>query len=101
MIQYNLSLFVDPKIEKDAILAISKILMPEFSKFESIDQMHLFEINSHQEPDSKGFSLQFWIRNSDDTAFEIEQIVSTFFAEEFPNQFVYFPSKLSLIHSNQ
>jgi hypothetical protein len=101
MLQYNLSLFVDPSIEKNAIIAISKILMPEFAKFDSILHTHLFEIDSHQEPDSKGFSLQFWIKESDNTSDEIEQIVSTFFAAEFPNQFVYFPSKLILIHTIQ
>lgn len=101
MIQYNLSLFINPNIENDAIIAISKILMPELSKFESIDKIHLLAINSHQEPDSKGYSLQFWIKNTEEVPGEIEQIVSAFMAAEFPNQFVYFPSQLSLIHSNQ
>lgn len=101
MIQFNLSLFIEPKIENEVILAISKILMPELGKFESIDRIHLLAINSHQEPDSKGYSLQFWIKQSEAVPAEIEQIVSAFMSAEFPNQFVYFPSQLSLIHSNQ
>jgi len=101
MIQYNLSLFIDPKVEQDAIVALTKILMPELGKFEEIQQIHLFEIQSHQEPDSKGYSLQFWLNANEETTFELEQIVSTFFAAEFPNQFVYFPSQLNLIHSNR
>ncbi|MEY2792613.1 MAG: hypothetical protein RJA76_605 [Bacteroidota bacterium] len=103
MIQFNLSLFVDPTIEEDAILAIRKIIIPELNKFEFINQIYLLEINSHQEPDSKGYSLQCWVHeeSQEDTTDSIEQIVSAFFTAEFPNKYVYFPSKLTFIHSNQ
>lgn len=102
MIQFNLSLFVEPSVEQDATLALTKIIMPELKKFEGIQHIHLLSINSHQEPDSKGLSLQFWIEQNMATeiAQEVEEVVSTFFHAEFPNKFVYFPSQLTLIQTN-
>lgn len=102
MIQYNLSLFIEPSIEQEATLAITKIIMPELKKFEGIEQIHLLTINSHQEPDSIGMSLQFWIRaeKGKEISNEVEEVVSAFFQAEFPNKFVYFPSQLTLIQTN-
>ncbi len=102
MIQYNLSFFIEHQIEEDAIIALKRIILPELQKFEFIKQLYLFEIQSHQEPDSKGLSLQCWLEeiNHQESKEIIEQIVSSFFAAEFPNKFVYFPSELKLIHSN-
>lgn len=102
MIQFNISLFVEPGVEQDATMALTKIIMPELKKFEGIQHIHLLSINSHQEPDSKGLSLQFWIEQSlaSDTSKEIEEVVSAFFHAEFPNKFVYFSSQLTLIQTN-
>ncbi|MHA8052136.1 DUF4286 family protein [Aquirufa sp. OSTEICH-129A] len=95
MIQYNLSVFVENSIEEKAIIALKKIIVPEIEKQTFISQVYLFEISSHQEPDSKGYSLQCWIEPEFEkqTAI-IEGIVSGFLLEEFPNQHVYFPSQL-------
>lgn len=102
MIQFNISIFVDPSVVEDAKLALSKIIMPELNKFEGVKNIHLFGIDSHQEPDSIGLSLQFWLNPTfeKDLSTEITEIISTFFQAEFPNKFVYFSSKLSLIQSN-
>ena len=102
MIQYNLSLFIEPSIESEAKLALSKIIIPELRKFEGIQQIYLFGIDSHQEKDSLGLSLQFWIHpeKENELTVEITEIISSFFQAEFPNQYVYFPSKLSLIQTN-
>jgi hypothetical protein len=60
MIQYNLSLFFEPSIHESAIRALKTVIMPEIEKQDFIDQIFLFEITSHQEPDSVGYSLQCW-----------------------------------------
>ncbi|MFM6947387.1 MAG: DUF4286 family protein [Aquirufa sp.] len=98
MIQFNLSLFVENSIHENAILALQKIVIPELEKQNFIDQIYLFEIESHQEPDSKGYSLQFWLPNFDEAQkVYIESIISEFFLQEFANQYVYFPSQLRKI----
>lgn len=98
MIQFNISLFVENGIHEKAIVAIQKIIIPELEKQNFIEQIYLFEIESHQEPDSKGFSLQFWLPHFDETQkVYIESIISEFFLQEFANQYVYFPSQLKKI----
>ncbi len=95
MIQYNISIFVENAIEAEAIKALTKHLIPELNTWEFIEQAHVFEISSHQEPDSKGFSVQCLLPASEeDRKDAIETLISTFFLEEFPNKFVYFPSQL-------
>jgi len=95
MIQYNLSLFFEPSIHESAIRALKTVIMPEIEKQDFIDQIFLFEITSHQEPDSVGYSLQCWLPAFEESHQEfIEGIVSGFFQKEFANQFVYFPSQL-------
>ena len=95
MIQYNISLFFENSIEAKAQMALQKIILPEMAAWTFIDQVHLFEITSHQEPDSKGYSVQCLIRDFDDShGTAIESIISEFFQKEFANQFVYFPSQL-------
>ena len=61
MIQYNISLFFEPSITDSALRALKTVLMPEIEKQNFVSQIYLFEITSHQEPDSKGFSLQCWL----------------------------------------
>lgn len=98
MIQFNLSLFVENGIHEKAKLALQRIILPELEKQSFIDKIYLFEIESHQEPDSKGYSVQFWLPKFDETQKEyIETIISEFFLQEFANQYVYFPSKLKKI----
>ena len=95
MIQYNLSLFFEPTIHESAIRALKTVIMPEIEKQAFVDQIFLFEISSHQEPDSVGYSLQCWLPTFEESHPEfIEGIVSGFFQKEFANQFVYFPSQL-------
>ena len=95
MIQYNISLFFENAIEAKAQMALQKIILPEMAAWTFIDQVHLFEITSHQEPDSKGYSVQCLISEFDDShGTAIESIISEFFQKEFANQFVYFPSQL-------
>lgn len=98
MIQFNLSLFVENSIHEKAIVALQKIIIPALEKQNFINQIYLFEIESHQEPDSKGYSLQFWLPNFDEAQkVYIESIISEFFLQEFANQYVYFPSQLKKI----
>jgi hypothetical protein len=95
MIQYNISLFFENAIEAKAQLALQKIILPEMASWTFVDQVHLFEITSHQEPDSKGYSVQCLISDFDEShGIAIESIISEFFQKEFANQFVYFPSQL-------
>jgi|688.fasta_scaffold150225_2 hypothetical protein len=95
MIQYNISIFVENNIEAQAIKALTMHIVPELNTWEFVEQAHVFEISSHQEPDSKGFSIQCLIPASEETKKEaIENLISSFFLQEFPNQFVYFPSQL-------
>jgi len=95
MIQFNLSLFFEPSVHESAIRALKTVIMPEIEKQEFVDQIFLFEISSHQEPDSVGYSLQCWLPTSEESHQEvIENLVSGFFQKEFANQFVYFPSQL-------
>ncbi|RXK52124.1 DUF4286 family protein [Aquirufa rosea] len=95
MIQYNLSLFFENSVEEKAVIALKKIILPEIEKQDFIQDVYLFEIQSHQEPDSKGFSLQCWLpaEFEQETSF-IEGLVTRFLLKEFPNQHVYFPSQL-------
>ncbi|RVU26826.1 hypothetical protein EOJ36_02185 [Sandaracinomonas limnophila] len=103
MIQFNLSLFIDNKIEQQAITALTKIILPELKKWKDIKATHLFSIDSHQEKDSIGLSIQCLIPNSKEKEIQdkIVQLINGFFQAEFPNQFVYFSSQLSLKYSNQ
>jgi hypothetical protein len=95
MIQYNISLFFENAIEAKAQMALQKIILPEMAAWTFIDQVHLFEITSHQEPDSKGYSVQCLISDFDEShGIAIESIINEFFQKEFSNQFVYFPSQL-------
>ena len=95
MIQYNISIFVENNIEAQAIKALTMHIVPELNTWEFVEQAHVFEISSHQEPDSKGFSIQCLIPASEEPKKEaIESLISSFFLQEFPNQFVYFPSQL-------
>ncbi len=95
MIQYNISIFVENNIETQAIKALTKHIVPELNAWDFVEQAHVFEISSHQEPDSKGFSVQCLIPQSEEAIKEaIESLISNFFLAEFPNQFVYFPSQL-------
>ncbi|MEK6547254.1 MAG: DUF4286 family protein [Bacteroidota bacterium] len=95
MIQYNISIFVENSIEAQAIKALTMHIVPELNAWDFIEQVHVFEISSHQEPDSKGFSIQCLIPASEERRKEsIESLISNFFLAEFPNQFVYFPSQL-------
>ena len=98
MIQYNISLFVEPSITEAAIRALKNVIIPEIEKQSFIDQIHLFEISSHQEPDSNGYSLQCWLPEFEEEQKDfIEGIVSGFFQKEFANQYVYFPSQLKRV----
>jgi len=95
MIQYNISIFVENAIEEQAIKALTQHIVPELNQWDFIEQAQVFEISSHQEPDSKGFSVQCLIPVSEERRKEaIETLISAFFLEEFPNKFVYFPSQL-------
>ena len=95
MIQFNISIFVENIIEEQSIKALTKHIVPELNAWDFIEQAHVFEISSHQEPDSKGFSVQCLIPQSEEARKEaIESLISNFFLAEFPNQFVYFPSQL-------
>jgi len=101
MIQYNISLFFEPSITDSALRALKTVLMPEIEKQDFVEQIHLFEITSHQEPDSSGFSLQCWLPTFEESHQEyIEGIVSGFFQKEFANQFVYFSSQLKRVDSH-
>lgn len=98
MTQYNISLFFENSIDTLAILALQKVIIPEISTWEFIEQVQLFEIVSHQEPDTKGYSLQCLISQFDENhAISLENVVCTFLTKEFSQQFVYFPSHLKLI----
>jgi hypothetical protein len=98
MIQYNLSLFIEPSITETALKALKTVIMPEIEKQAFVDQIHLFEISSHQEPDSNGYSLQCWLPEFEEEQKDfIEGIVSGFFQKEFANQYVYFPSQLKRV----
>ena len=98
MIQYNISIFIEHAIDSKAIHAIQHIVIPQLINLAFIEQAHTYEILSHQEPDSKGYSIQclipdFEIAHGD----EIENLISAYFQQEFPNQFVYFPSQLKRV----
>jgi hypothetical protein len=95
MIQFNISIFVENNIEAKSIQALTQHIVPELNTWDFVEQAHVFEISSHQEPDSKGFSVQCLIPQSEEARKEaIETLISNFFLAEFPNQFVYFPSQL-------
>lgn len=95
MIQFNISIFVENTIEAKSIQALTQHIVPELNTWDFVEQAHVFEISSHQEPDSKGFSVQCLIPQSEEARKEaIESLISNFFLAEFPNQFVYFPSQL-------
>ena len=95
MIQFNISIFVENAIEAQAVKALTQHIIPELNAWDFVEQAHVFEISSHQEPDSKGFSVQCLIPQSEEARKEaIESLISNFFLAEFPNQFVYFPSQL-------
>lgn len=98
MIQYNISLFFEPSISEAALRALKTVVIPEMEQQSFLDQIFLFEITSHQEPDSKGYSLQCWLPEFEENHKEyIEGVVSGFFQKEFANQFVYFPSQLKRV----
>ena len=98
MIQYNISIFIEHAIDSKALNALQNIVIPQLNRLEFIDQVFTYEILSHQEPDSKGYSIQCFIPNFDtEHGDEIENLISSFFQQEFPNQFVYFPSQLKRI----
>jgi hypothetical protein len=98
MIQYNVSIFVEHAINLKAINAIQDIVIPQLVKLTFIDRAFTYEILSHQEPDSKGYSIQCLIPDFEEQHGEtIESLISTYFQQEFPNQFVYFPSQLKRI----
>lgn len=98
MIQFNISIFVENTIEAQAVKALTQHIIPELNEWDFIEQAHAFEISSHQEPDSKGFSIQCLIPVTEERRKEaIETLISEFFQQEFPNQFVYFPSQLKRI----
>jgi hypothetical protein len=95
MIQFNISIFVENNIEAKSIQALTQHIVPELNTWDFVEQAHVFEISSHQEPDSKGFSVQCLIPQLEEARKEaIETLISNFFLAEFPNQFVYFPSQL-------
>jgi hypothetical protein len=98
MIQYNVSIFVEHAINSKAISAIQDIVIPQLVDLVFIDQAFTYEILSHQEPDSKGYSIQCLIPDYEEQHGEaIENLISIYFQQEFPNQFVYFPSQLKRI----
>jgi hypothetical protein len=98
MIQYNVSIFVEHAINSKAISAIQDIVIPQLVDLAFIDQAFTYEILSHQEPDSKGYSIQCLISDYEEQHGEtIENLKSIYFQQEFPNQFVYFPSQLKRI----
>jgi hypothetical protein len=98
MIQYNISIFVEHAINSKAISAIQDIVIPQLVELAFIDQAFTYEILSHQEPDSKGYSVQCLIPDFEEQHGEaIESLISSYFQQEFPNQFVYFPSQLKRI----
>jgi len=98
MIQFNISIFIEHAIDSKAIHAIQHIVIPQLVNLTFIEQAYTFEILSHQEPDSKGYSIQCLIPDfKDQHAEEIENLISSYFQQEFPNQFVYFPSQLKRI----
>ena len=41
MIQYNISLFIEPSITETALKALKTVIMPEIEKQAFIDQIHL------------------------------------------------------------
>jgi len=98
MIQYNISIFVEHAIDSRALSDIQDIVIPQLVDLAFIDQVHTYEILSHQEPDSKGYSIQCLVSNFEaQHGDEIENLISTYFQQKFPNQFVYFPSQLKRI----
>jgi len=98
MIQYNISIFVEHAIDSRALSDIQDIVIPQLVDLAFIDQAHTYEILSHQEPDSKGYSIQCLVSNFEaQHGDEIENLISTYFQQKFPNQFVYFPSQLKRI----
>ena len=98
MIQDNVSIFVEHAINSKAISAIQDIVIPQLVDLAFIDQAFTYEILSHQEPDSKGYSIQCLIPDFEEQHGEaIENLISIYFQQEFPNQFVYFPSQLKRI----
>ncbi len=98
MIQYNISIFIEHAIDSKALSDIQHVILPQLINLAYIDQAHTFEILSHQEPDSKGYSIQCLIPNFEiQHGDEIENLISSYFQQKFPNQFVYFPSQLKRI----
>ena len=98
MIQYNISIFIEHAIDSKAISDIQLIILPQLINLAYIDQAHTFEILSHQEPDSKGYSIQCLIPDFEEQHGEaIENLISIYFKQKFSNQFVYFPSQLKRI----
>ena len=98
MIQYNVSIFVEHAINSKVVNAIQQILIPQLVDLAFIDQAFTYEILSHQEPDSIGYSIQCLIPDFEAQHGEaIESLISICFQREFPNQFVYFPSQLKRI----
>lgn len=98
MIQYNISIFIEHAIDSKALNAIQHIVIPQLVNLAFIDQAFTYEILSHKEADSKGYSIQCLIPEFEEQhGDEIENLISSFFQHEFPNQFVYFPSQLKRI----
>ena len=58
MIQFNISIFIEHAIDSKALSDIQHVILPQLINLTYIDQAHTFEILSHQEPDSKGYSIQ-------------------------------------------
>jgi hypothetical protein len=98
MIQYNISIFIEHAVDLKALESIQSIIMPALVNLPFIDQALSYEILSHQESDSKGYSIQCLISQYEDPHGEkIENLISSFFQDNYPNQFVYFPSQLKRI----
>lgn len=98
MIQYNISIFIEHSIDLRALFSVQNIVIPKLLNLTFIDEVFTYEILSHQEPDSKGYSIQCLISNFEDhQGDKIENLISTFFQNEYPNQFVYFSSQLKRV----
>lgn len=94
--QFNISIFIEPSIQTEFELGIKSTILPELEKFTQLENIRFFHIDSHQEPDSKGYSLQIptdsLTENLKNTI--IEELVRLL-DQDFQQKYLHFHSILS------
>lgn len=98
MYQFNISIFIEPQIQGEFETYFNENILNGISN-KSENPLRLFHIESHQEPDSKGYSLQLYhpALNIEKNQQEIIFLIIEKLNEKFINKYLYFTSLLKAI----